>query len=725
MEASISVGSMLQMWRDFNLSSLQSDLDLMASQVAERQDESVVSRKKLVTESKAFNKSMPDDVKKIVNPLIKLFQGEIDKLSKRSKAAETAFLSSYKRILEVPDPVPALDVGDILQRQIQRQHDAETENAKLRDTIEQYKKDFADKKQQERELASLKSKVEELEEDLEKESNERAIKKEKELSTKFAEKEATLQETQMLVAGKLETVEQRAAELQQQNETARQELFKVRQDTEELLSSKQTELDMLNNDLERLNSRVQADTEEIKELRNENVSLSKKNSSGGDGDDEDDNGSGMIDANVSELRTANSGLERDLREKERELGQMVADMSHLQESLKISREHHNTDKSRFETLLTDKSKNADDLESKLHRWRDYDEIKRELTVLKSVEFPEPCESEKAKSLEVLLLEKNRGLQTENSQLRLQQSDLAERYEQTQTNQTEQRIQIENQENLIRQLEADLLSINHTHRDVMKLIKRPPAEGAHSVVGSEITNMTGYTSGTQKYHSPFVPVQSNSMSTELISDAIKGMSPNDSFTEIAPVSNQNSVDSSLLAIVSSQRERFRVRVQELEEHSHLQQQQLQLLHNDMDQLRTDNVKLYEKIKFLQSYNGSGKRSTAIGIGAASNEFDEMASRKYAGEYEKQLDPFAKFSQRERARKYMNLSPHDKVTLSMGRIILGSKTARTIAFFYTILIHCLLYLILYKFANTEDCKRHIGDHITLEMCEKAFGQHQGLR
>ena len=191
MEASISVGSMLQMWRDFNLSSLQSDLDLMASQVAERQDESVVSRKKLVTESKAFNKSMPDDVKKIVNPLIKLFQGEIDKLSKRSKAAETAFLSSYKRILEVPDPVPALDVGDILQRQIQRQHDAETENAKLRDTIEQYKKDFADKKQQERELASLKSKVEELEEDLEKESNERAIKKEKELSTKFAEKEAT------------------------------------------------------------------------------------------------------------------------------------------------------------------------------------------------------------------------------------------------------------------------------------------------------------------------------------------------------------------------------------------------------------------------------------------------------------------------------------------------------------------------------------------------------
>ena len=130
----------------------------------------------------------------------------------------------------------------------------------------------------------------------------------------------------MLVASKLETVEQRAAELQQQNETAQQELFKVRQDTEELLSSKQTELDMLNNDLERLNSRVQADAEEIKELRNENESLRKNNTD--QADNEEIGSNGLVDANISELRAANSGLERDLREKERELGQMVADMSH-------------------------------------------------------------------------------------------------------------------------------------------------------------------------------------------------------------------------------------------------------------------------------------------------------------------------------------------------------------------------------------------------------------
>ena len=76
-----------------------------------------------------------------------------------------------------------------------------------------------------------------------------------------------------------------------------------------------------------------------------------------------------------------------------------------------------------------------------------------------------------------------------------------------------------------------------------------------------------------------------MSTDLISEAVKSIGGDsiDSLEKKA-AQNQNSVDSSLLGIVSSQRDRFRVRVQELEEQSHVQQQHMQLLQNDMDQLR---------------------------------------------------------------------------------------------------------------------------------------------
>lgn len=46
------------------------------------------------------------------------------------------------------DPVPALDLGQQLQLKVQRMHDIETENQKLRETLEEYNKEFAEVKNQ-------------------------------------------------------------------------------------------------------------------------------------------------------------------------------------------------------------------------------------------------------------------------------------------------------------------------------------------------------------------------------------------------------------------------------------------------------------------------------------------------------------------------------------------------------------------------------------------------
>ncbi len=48
--------------------------------------------------------------------------------------------------------------------------------------------------------------------------------------------------------------------------------------------------------------------------------------------------------------------------------------------------------------------------------------------------------------------------------------------------------------------------------------------------------------------------------------------------------------------------------------------------------------------------------------SSSRHDETESR-YSSQYEERLDPFNSFSRKERQRKYMNLSPFDKATLSM--------------------------------------------------------------
>ncbi|TNN01766.1 hypothetical protein fugu_011148 [Takifugu bimaculatus] len=161
--------------------------------------------------------------------------------------------------------------------------------------------------------------------------------------------------------------------------------------------------------------------------------------------------------------------------------------------------------------------------------------------------------------------------------------------------------------------------------------------------------------------------------------------------------------SLLSIISSQRERFRSRNQELEVENRSMQQTMQALQNELDSLRADNIKLYEKIKFLQSYPGRAGGS------------DDTVMR-YSSQYEERLDPFTSFSRKERQRRYLSLSPWDKATLSLGRVILSNKMARTVAFFYTLFLHCLVFLVLYKTAWSES----IGRDCTA-FCAKKYADH----
>lgn len=51
-------------------------------------------------------------------------------------------------VLSLPDPVPVLELAQQLQLKLQRMHDIETENSKLRETLEDYNKEFAEVKNQ-------------------------------------------------------------------------------------------------------------------------------------------------------------------------------------------------------------------------------------------------------------------------------------------------------------------------------------------------------------------------------------------------------------------------------------------------------------------------------------------------------------------------------------------------------------------------------------------------
>ncbi|XP_034525848.1 homeobox protein cut-like 1 isoform X2 [Ailuropoda melanoleuca] len=399
---------------------LKRELDATATVLANRQDESEQSRKRLIEQSREFKKNTPEDLRKQVAPLLKSFQGEIDALSKRSKEAEAAFLNVYKRLIDVPDPVPALDLGQQLQLKVQRLHDIETENQKLRETLEEYNKEFAEVKNQEVTIKALKEKIREYEQTLKNQAETIALEKEQKLQNDFAEKERKLQETQMSTTSKLEEAEHKVQSLQTALEKTRTELFDLKTKYDEEITAKADEIEMIMTDLERANQRAEVAQREAETLReqlssaNHSLQLASQIQKAPD-----------VEQAIEVL--TRSSLEVELAAKEREIAQLVEDVQRLQASLTKLRENSASQISQLEQQLSAKNSTLKQLEEKLKGQADYEEVKKELNILKSMEFA-PSEGagtqDASKPLEVLLLEKNRSLQSENAALRISNSDLS-------------------------------------------------------------------------------------------------------------------------------------------------------------------------------------------------------------------------------------------------------------------------------------------------------------
>lgn len=665
-----SIQSMCQYWKNFDLQDLQKNLDTTATEIANRQDESDISRKKLVDQSRDFKKNTPEDVRKVVAPLLRSFQSEVDALSKRSKFVETSFLSVYKKLIDMPDPVPFLEHALNIQKKAQKVQDLEIENKQLRETLDDYNHEFAEVKNQEVTIKQLREKLKEYEDRMEATADARAKEKEKEVQKVFAEKERQLQETQMSVAKKLGEAEQKVSTLHSALESVQSELFDVKAKYDEATMAKSDETEMIMADLERANERAAAAERQVEQLMQQQLIASSQNMQ------ESISLQKAPDMEQALDILKHSNLEVELSAKEKEISQLVDDVQRLQASLAKLRDSSSVQITKLEEELNTQSKAYQQLEDKLQSQRDYDEIYRELSVMKSIEFSKSSEEDlvtsQSKSLELLLLEKNKSLQAETTQLKMAHSELSKQYNKLQENYKEAASTITEQKGMISQLEEDLRSVN-----ALSSMFRGTAEGIEA--------------------KPTTPT------TEMMADFVKEMTP--------PVNDGDkstlTAASSLLPIVQSQRERYRIRAQDLEAQNLVLKQQVTLLQNETDKLRSDNVKLYEKIRFLQSYpNKSENHASSV---------DDTESQ-YSSQYEERLNPFNTFNRKERMKRYMNLKPYDKITLSMGRFIMGNKVARTVTFFYTIFLHCFVFLVLYKLAHTESCKRDMAAE-----CQERFAAH----
>lgn len=69
-----------------------------------------------------FRRSAGSQVVLAVSGLLKSYQEEVDRLTQRARAGESAFLDVYQRLYEAPDPSPALALGLVRTRPLWQLH---------------------------------------------------------------------------------------------------------------------------------------------------------------------------------------------------------------------------------------------------------------------------------------------------------------------------------------------------------------------------------------------------------------------------------------------------------------------------------------------------------------------------------------------------------------------------------------------------------------------------
>ncbi|MBA0683662.1 hypothetical protein Goari_025299 [Gossypium aridum] len=105
-------------------------------------------------------------------------------------------------------------------------------------------------------------------------------------------------------------------------------------------------------------------------------------------------------------------------------------------------------------------------------------------------------------------------------------------------------------------------------------------------------------------------------------------------------------SSMLKVICNQRDRFRARLRETEEEIRQLKEKIGELTTELEKTKADNVKLYGKIRYVQDYNqekvisrGSKKYAEDLESG-----FTSDVESKYKKIYEDDINPFAAFSKK---------------------------------------------------------------------------------
>ena len=300
-----NLANLIELWTKFDIEATKKELDDKVIEIAQQLDEGDQSRKRLIEQTKDFRKNLNDEQRKLVAPLLKSFQIEVDSSSKRSKLMEQVLLKLYKQLIELPDPIGAIENAQRLQKKSERVQDLEIENKQLRDTLDEYNVEFAQVKNQEVTIKSLKDKIRELEERVEQQVAQKSKETEKELQRSYADKEELFQNAQLELVKRLGDAEARQLHLQSELSKAHAQLYEFKSKQDEILNGKACEIDLLMLDLDKMTERAM-NAERLSEQYADQLSALKDNNNA---NNQTNNSLGQISSRDGQLRVNFTSVE--------------------------------------------------------------------------------------------------------------------------------------------------------------------------------------------------------------------------------------------------------------------------------------------------------------------------------------------------------------------------------------------------------------------------------
>lgn len=655
-------------WKAYNINRRKELLDKQATELADRRENSSASRKRLIKETSDYRKLPASDPGKVgkASALLKLYQEEIDSITKRCKAAETAFSDAYRNIIEVPDV--SLAVSAMLDERTRghRAAEVELENKRLKDELEAFRKEFSELKNQQVTIRRLEAQAKE------------AQREAAEAQQVAAEQRAAAEEERMRSVRLEETLAEKDAFVKQlQGEAAR--ALKASQDSQATLlsmrSSFETQLNALRSEIELLSGEL--------EKKKNNANIESASSGGSSGN------SNAVKSETSESSPAN---ELKVAQQEIEISRLEHTLAELRESVASEREAFEQRITQLEGQLATSRSEKEVLERSKPSPEEYARVLRDYETLRVLVEGDAAAAttvsasadagaqaaageDAAQGVEQMLYTKSRKLEAENARLRTRVDEL---------------------ETLSAQQKEAFALLGEENSKMRTLVER---------LEDQLSQHTLVESADPSANTPATAASTAATGLQASSDSSSAASGSGEAGSVVEPPQAGSA-TAVLEIVCSQRDRFRDRIAELEAEKSQLMDSLERAENSANTLRGDNVKLYERVKFLQSYSNGSSSGSASGSGGSggsgnrrsikSGGGDDDIDVRYGKMYEDAANPFMEFSKRERMRKIREMNATDRFLYKSAKVLLSNKYIRLGFFIYMILLHLVVFLSLYKLA-----------------------------